>query len=250
MSAHDHHDMEPAADPALLGAAREGCRESRLLLSRRAMLGVTAALFSTAFLPKASHAATDPQARLLVVVLRGGMDGMGMAIPKLDPRYEEMRRHLAIPFQNTLSLGSDFGLHPALSRVHDMYQQGHAAIIPAAGIPLLNRSHFECQDNLENGLPANVSNATGWLNRLLGALPAGDPIRVNHGIEIGEAPLILRGPEPVLGWSPTWFQKADADTANRLDRLYSLIDPEWAARWPSASRQTGWRCRRVRIPAT
>ena len=139
------------------------------------MLGVTASLFSSAFLPNFALADTDPQARLLVVMLRGGMDGIGMVIPKLDPHYVEMRRELALPFSSTLSLGSDFALHPALSKVHAMFGAGNAVIVPAAGIPLRNRSHFECQDNLENGLPANTTNATGWLNRLFGALPVRRP---------------------------------------------------------------------------
>lgn len=233
MSGHDdHHDLA-SVTPGLLGAAREGCEESRLLLSRRAMLGVTAALFSSAFLPNIALADTDGQARLLIVVLRGGMDGMGMVIPKLDPRYEQRRRQLALPFSSTLSLGSDFALHPALARTHRMFGDGDAAIVPAAGIALLNRSHFECQDNLENGLPVNTANATGWLNRLLGALPAGDPIRKRLGLEIGEAPLILRGPEPVLGWSPTWFEKSDPGNVARLETVYTALDP---ALWSSLER--------------
>ena len=206
-------------------AARESCPDSRILLSRRSMMGVTASLFSSAFLPGAAHAATDPEARLLIVVLRGGMDGMSMVVPKLDPRYPSLRGQIAIPAASTLSLGADFGLHPGMTRLHGMFTAGDAAFVPAAGIPLRNRSHFECQDNLENGLPVNVSNATGWLNRFLGGLPAGDPIRVNRGIEIGEPPLILRGPEPVLGWSPTWFQKASMENLVRLRTVYTALDP-------------------------
>lgn len=233
MAGHDdHHDLA-AADARVAAAACEGCAESRLLLTRRSMLGVTAALFSSAFLPDFARAATDPEARFLVVVLRGGMDGLNTLIPKLDPLYEQVRQQLAIPFASTLSLGSDFGLHPALSRVHGMFNDGHAAFVPAAGIALRNRSHFECQDNLENGLPANTANATGWLNRLLGSLPAGDPIRIRRGIEIGEAPLILRGPEPVLGWSPTWFEKSNPGNIARLQAAYSAVDP---ALWDSLSR--------------
>ncbi len=233
MADHDDHRGLPGVDSRILGAACEGCLESRLLMTRRSMLGVSAALFSSAFLPDFAFGATDPQARLLVVMLRGGMDGIGMVIPKLDPHYVNVRKQLAIPFSSTLSLGSDFALHPGLARVHAMFGAGHAAIVPAAGIPLRNRSHFECQDNLENGLPVNTGNATGWLNRLFGALPAGDPIRIRHGLEIGDAPLILRGPEPVLGWSPTWFQKSDPGNVSRLETVYSALDP---ALWDSLQR--------------
>lgn len=202
-----------------------GAETSGAPITRRAALGLTASLFSSAFLPRYAYAATDPEARFLVVSLRGGMDGMSMLVPKLDPLYASLRRNLAIPFSSTLSLGSDFGLHPALTGVAAMFADGDAAFVPAAGIPLRNRSHFECQDNLENGLPANNPNATGWLNRLLGALPAGDPIRTKRGIQIGEAPLIMRGPEPVLGWSPTWFEKVRTSNFGRLQSVYTATDP-------------------------
>lgn len=233
MAGRDNHDDLPPVDSNILGAAREGCPESRLMLSRRSMIGVTASLFSSAFLPDPAHAATDPEARFLVVVLRGGMDGINALVPKLDPRYVSVRQQIAIPFASTLSLGADFGLHPGLSQVHAMFNAGDAAFVPAAGIPLRNRSHFECQDNLENGLPVNRSNATGWLNRLLGSLPASDPIRVNRGIEIGEPPLILRGPEPILGWSPTWFEKVRSENLRRLRTVYSAVD---STLWQSLSR--------------
>ncbi len=222
----DHHHGLPAIDPRIVGAANEGCAESRLLMSRRAMLGVSAALFSSAFLPNFASGATNADARFLVVVLRGGMDGIGMIVPKTDPDYVAARQGLAIAPELTLDLNGDFGLHPALAGVHAMYQAGDMAFVPAVGIPLRNRSHFECQDNLENGLPGNKVNQTGWLNRLLGSLPAGDPIRVARGLEIGEAPLILSGPEPVLGWSPTWFNKGTPENIARLEAVYTQMDSQ------------------------
>lgn len=233
MADHDAPPGLPPSDPRLAAAAAEGCAEARLLMSRRSLIGISAALFSSAVLPDFARADTNPAARFLVVMLRGGMDGISMMIPKLDDRYREVRRQLAIPIPDTLSLGSDFALHPGLARLHRLYGRGQLALVPAAGIPLRNRSHFECQDNLENGLPANVANATGWLNRLLGALPAGDLIRERRGLEVGEAPLILRGPEPVLGWSPTWFEKSDEGTVERLRTAYGALDP---ALWDSLAR--------------
>ncbi len=173
MSGHDDHDALPPADPRIAEAARSGCAESRLLMSRRSMLGVTAALFTSAFLPDFAKADTDPEARLFIVVLRGGMDGIGMLVPKLDPVYESARRQLALPFAQTLSLGTDFALHPGLSRLHGMFNAGEAAFVPAAGIPLKNRSHFECQDNLENGCQSTrqtqLAGSTGSSDRCLQA---------------------------------------------------------------------------------
>jgi uncharacterized protein (DUF1501 family) len=220
MTMSDRHDDANPTDTRLTGAAAEGCAESRLLISRRSLLGVTAALFSSAFLPDFAQAASSPDARLLVIVLRGGMDGLNFMVPKLDPRYAGIRGRLAIPFGSTLSLGADFGLHPGLTGIHQLFAAGDAAFVPATGIPLRNRSHFDCQDNLENGLPENRSDATGWLNRLLGALPAGDPIRLRGGIEVGDSPLILSGPQPVLGWSPTWYEKASPEYREAILSLY------------------------------
>jgi uncharacterized protein (DUF1501 family) len=225
---HDdlHRDSEAGApDARLARLAAEGCAETRMLISRRSLLGVTAALFSSAFLPDFAQAAVNPEARLLVIVLRGGMDGLNFMVPKLDPRYAGARGRLAIPLGSTLSLGADFGLHPGLARIHAMFVAGEAAFVPAAGIPLRNRSHFDCQDNLENGLPDNRSDATGWLNRLIGALPAGDPIRMRGGIEIGDSPKILSGSQPVLGWSSTWYDKASSELRSSIMSLYRSRSP-------------------------
>jgi uncharacterized protein (DUF1501 family) len=203
-----------------------GCAESQLLMSRRGVLGLTAGLFSWAFMPRfaeAAGAADDP--RLLVVVLRGGMDGISTVVPFGDAHYVSMRGDIAIPAASTIRLNSFFGLHPAMSNFGRFYRAGQAAVVHATCVPLRNRSHFDGQDNLENGLPGLTSNATGWLNRLLTALPAGAPIRLRGAIQIGDAPLILRGPAPVLGWSPTWFQHVEDPTLYMIRTLYRERDP-------------------------
>jgi len=226
---HDHDDCNHALNDRLQRAATEGCEESRMLMSRRAMMGVTASLFSWAYMPRWAEAATDDP-RLLVVVLRGGMDGINVCIPYGDNNnYFSMRGALAIPKASSITLNSFFGLHPALSRFGAMYRANEAAIVHACGTPLRNRSHFDCQDNLENGLAGiGVADSTGWLNRLLTALPAGNAVKLAGAIEIGEAPLILRGPAPVLGWSSTWFDKVDGPLLTSVRQLYRARDPQMA----------------------
>jgi uncharacterized protein (DUF1501 family) len=222
---HDDRPLDPAEE-RLNRAACEGCAESRLLISRRAMLGVSAGLFSWAFMPRFAEAASashDP--RLLVVVLRGGMDGLSTVVPFGDPQYVKMRGDIAIPAASTIKLNSFFGLHPALKSFSNFYKAGDAAVVHAACIPLRTRSHFDCQDNLENGLPGSSANPTGWLNRLLTALPAGAPIKSKGAIQIGETPLILRGPAPVLGWSPTWFTHVNDPILYLIRTLYREKDP-------------------------
>jgi len=205
-----------------------GCSEERLLTSRRAVLGMSAGLFSWAFMPRFAEAASasdDP--RLLIVVLRGGMDGINVAIPHGDKHYVSMRGNIAIPKASTIKLDSFFGLHPVMKNFGQFYADGDAAVVHATCTPLRIRSHFDGQDNVENGLPGQiVSNATGWLNRLLTALPAGAPIKSHGAIQVGDAPLILRGAAPVLGWSPTWFDAVEDPTLYMLRTLYRLRDKE------------------------
>jgi uncharacterized protein (DUF1501 family) len=194
-------------------------------MNRRAMLGVTAGLFSSAFIPRwAEAAAGSADPRLLIVVLRGGMDGISTVVPLGDTHYVSMRGDIAIPAASTIRLDSFFGLHPALANFGSYYSAGEAAVVHAACVPLRNRSHFDAQDNLENGLPGLTANATGWLNRLLTALPSGAPIVSQGAIQIGDAPLILRGPAPILGWSPTWFEHVVDPTLYMLRTLYRERD--------------------------
>lgn len=215
-----------ATDPnRLLAAARDGCAESRLLVSRRGAMGITAGLFSAAVIPNLAEAATR-DARLLVVVLRGGMDGINVVVPHGDPAYTAMRGDIALARKDTLPLaGAPFyGLNTALGAFHKMYAAGDAAAVHAICTPLRNRSHFDAQDNLESGLPGLASNPTGWLNRLLTALPKGEPVKTFGAIQIGEAPLVLRGPAPVLGWSPTWFSHPPDEITDVVRTLLRRTD--------------------------
>jgi uncharacterized protein (DUF1501 family) len=232
--ARDHlHDDDhgPAVDPRITAAAAEGCAESRLLVSRRNLMGISAGFFASAFIPRLAYAGASSDPRLLVVVLRGGVDGLSAVVPHGDPNYIGLRGGIALQPANTLALDGTFGLHPALSAFGGLYQAGEASIVHATCVPKRNRSHFDAQDNLENGLPdgAPSSNSTGWLNRLLSALPAGDPIVANGAVQVGEAPLILRGPAAVLGWSATWFQHLDTATVDGILGLYDTLDPALAA---------------------
>lgn len=214
------------ADTQVARAAAEGCAESRLLLSRRAMLGVSAGLFSWACMPRFAEAGTS-DARLLVVVLRGGLDGINTVVPFGDTSYVSMRGSLALPAACTIPLDGFFGLHPALKNFGALYKARQAAVVNATCVPLRNRSHFDAQDNLENGLPGKAqANQTGWLNRLLSALPAGAQIKSAGAIQIGEAPVILRGAAPVLGWSPSWFSEVWKPTLKSVRTLYRDLDPE------------------------
>ncbi|MET0313044.1 MAG: DUF1501 domain-containing protein [Hansschlegelia sp.] len=216
--------IRPGEIPAAVqAAATEGCMESRMLLSRRAMMGISVGLFSSAFLPNiASAASSDP--RLLLVILRGGMDGVNVVVPHGDPAYAAMRGSIAIDRSATMALDGFFGLNPAMPAFGAMYRAGQALAVHAACVPLQTRSHFDCQDNLENGLPGLAPNATGWLNRLLTVMPKGSAVRSHGALQVGEAPLVLRGPAPVLGWSPTWFSEPPEDITGAVTTMLKMTD--------------------------
>ncbi len=89
------------------------------------MMGVSVGLFSSAFLPKAASAATsDP--RLLLVELRGGMDGVNVVVPHGDPSYVSMRGAIAIDRAATQNLDGFFGLNSAMPAFGAMYRSGEA----------------------------------------------------------------------------------------------------------------------------
>jgi uncharacterized protein (DUF1501 family) len=223
---HDHDHDHPAIDPRIVAAAEAGCEDSRATISRRALMGITASFFSWAFVPRFAEAGTTNDPRLLIVVLRGGMDGLNTVIPVGDPNYLGLRGGIAIPQASTIALNSMFGLNAAMPKFAAMYTAGTAAVVHAACVPLRIRSHFDCQDNLENGMPGKVGvSKTGWVNRLLTALPAGNSVKARGALQVGSAPLIMLGPAPVLGWSPAIFTRPDQAFDNNLLQLYGKRDP-------------------------
>lgn len=222
MPAHDGEGAFGARDDL----PETGCEESRLAVSRRSLLGVSAGLFSWSMMPSVALAGGgggDP--RLLVVVLRGGMDGLSTVVPHGDDDYRRARGRLAIAPDRLHRIDGLFGLHPELSRFAGMMRAGEAAVLHAVAGPVRNRSHFDCQDNLENGLPGRSDDATGWLNRMLGTLPAGDPVRARGAVHVGKAPLILHGAEPVMGWAPPVFPTAPGVVGDVVCELYDEADP-------------------------
>lgn len=216
-------------DPALLHGHDPFGRFARP--SRRLFLAGVGSLTASVMLPRLASAAGARDPRLVVIVLRGALDGLGAVPPVGDPHYAALRPDIAVEAAGenaVLPLDGFFGLNPGLTRLHAMVARGEALIVHAAATPYRQRSHFQGQDVLENGSP-RPDLATGWLNRLAGILPAGGqqigatPVR---GLGIGATvPLILRGPAPTVTWTPTDGDTARADTIERLAALYSARDP-------------------------
>jgi len=114
-----------------------------------------------------AEAASAPTRRLVVIFQRGAADGLNVVVPYREKNYYDMRPGIAIPQNQVLDLDGFFGLHPSLAPFKPLYDQGHLAIVHAAGSPDMSRSHFDAQDFMESGTPGVKSTEDGWLNRAL-----------------------------------------------------------------------------------
>src|ERR1700676_136234 len=199
--------------------------------SRRALLLGGASFAAWAYLPKFARAADGRDPRLIVVILRGALDGLATVAPVGDPDYADLHGSIALSPDGphaAMMLDSFFALHPAMPEFARMYREKHAAVVHAVATPYRDRSHFDGQDVLESGFAGPGRVQSGWLNRALEGLPKGE--RVMSGLAVGPTtPLVLRGAAPTVGWAPVALPQADDDTAMRLVDLYHHRDPALAS---------------------
>src|SRR5271155_3338766 len=210
---------------------------------RRFLLGA-GALAASAALPTVLFAHTGGSARLVVVILRGALDGLAAVPPYADPHYADLHRELAIAApgspKGALDLNGTFGLHPSCAFLHERYLAGEVVVFQPVASPYRDRSHFDGQNVLENGLAKPLGTADGWLNRALAALPAGAGAgnAGEHAVAISQnVPLILRGDAPVISKSPQTTPDVDEELLSRLADLYSKDD--WFSARLSEAVQTG-----------
>jgi uncharacterized protein (DUF1501 family) len=179
-----------------------------------------------------SIAAVDPNPqRLVVVFLRGAIDGLSVVIPYREPTYYTDRPRIAIPqpgqANGALDLDGQFGLHPALSPLLPLWQQKSLAFFHACGSNDETRSHFDAQDYLESGTPGVKSTRDGWMNRLLGVVSDKNPIQaVSVGVT---TPRILLGKRAVANLASgrnagSRMQIDRPQVATAFDRLYGNND--------------------------
>lgn len=201
--------------------------------TRRQVGAGAAALFAWAHAPKLAHSAGARDPRLLVVVLRGALDGLAATPAIGDPQYALIRERLALSASGERPahpLDGFFFMHPAMPHAARLFREKKLSIVHAVATPYRERSHFDGQDVLESGFVRPGASRTGWLNRLLMALPKGDAVRPPSGLAVGvTTPLVLRGPAPVLAWSPPGEFAASRDLFERVLDIYVHTDPELAS---------------------
>lgn len=196
--------------------------DRRQFLTRTAALGCSAA--ASPFMTPVAFASAPWDTRFVVVILRGGMDGLDVFRPVGDPNYAALRPTLG---QDTLELNGFFGMHPALSPLLPLWDAGEMGAVHAASTPYRDkRSHFDGQDILEAGRPGLTgADNDGWLNRLLQVVPN---VTGETGYAIGrDQQLIMAGAAPASLWSP----EAELSLSPQAQSLLALVqanDPLFA----------------------
>ena len=134
---------------------------------------------------------------LVVVFLRGGVDGLNFVVPHGDPGYAKLRPTLGLKApakgdaEACLDLDGAFGLHPRLAPLGPWFERGLAVAAHAVGYDGNSRSHFEEQDVWETGIASNDLRADGWLNRHLATSEGHGRVRA---VAVGSTlPRICRG---------------------------------------------------------
>jgi uncharacterized protein (DUF1501 family) len=204
------------------------------MTNRRAFLESALLAGAAATLPRFAFANANTDARLVLVILRGALDGLAAVPPYGDGNYAGKRGALAITAPQS-KLDGMFALHPSLTHLHERYGAKELLVFHAAASPYRERSHFDGQDLLENGTTQPKTAHDGWLNRLLPALPV---VKTRSTEKVAMAlaqnvPLVLRGDARVNSWAPSRMPGADSDTLQRIAELYST-DQYFATRLQAA----------------
>jgi len=207
-----------------------------LLLSRRAFLiGCSAA--ASPLLTPVTFAAAAGENRLVVILLRGAMDGLDVVRPVGDPAYAGLRPRLSAGEAGP-PLNDFFTLHPAAASLMPLWQAGHLGFVQAVATPYrLGRSHFVAQDALENGTGGADGGLTpardGWLNRAIGLIPGATS---RTGVSVGrERLMILDGAAETAHWYPSEETSLSAQGQALLAALHAA-DPLFEG--PFAEAQT------------
>ncbi|GAA6208250.1 DUF1501 domain-containing protein [Cognatishimia sp. WU-CL00825] len=209
----------------------------RKFLSQATLLGCSAA--ASPLLTPISLASAPGDRRLVVIILRGGMDGIDVLRPWGDAEFGALRPNLAKDQNSNLQITDFHGIHPALKDLLPLWRQGDLGFVQATSTPYRNkRSHFDGQDLLEAGTAdlAPLGRRTGWLNRMLPHLKGA---KEHTAFALGrEDMLLLAGSAPVSNWSP----EVDLTLSSQGLRLLELTmqnDPEMAAAMAEAIRLAG-----------
>jgi len=217
-----------------LAACCEEYEQAAGLSRRRFLTGMAAATsgavvattFGSAFRQAAFGAAGGNV--LVVLSMRGGIDGLGMVVPHGDPAYYTARPSIALPRASLVAADAMFGLHPQMAPLKWLWDGGELAAVHAVGLAVPNRSHFSAMEEVEDADPGSTVRR-GWVNRMIGQ-DATTP-EPSEAVQLGSSivPTELYGATPTLAagrLSDISLVGADANgwgqrRRTELDRMWS-----------------------------
>ena len=224
-----HAGCDCGTEPEPDDVWRRGFTRRRVFQGTTAMVAALGLQTVTAKYAYAAGTATDT---VVVITLRGGMDGLNVVVPTRERRYYDLRPNIAVPQGAALPLVDGYGLHPSMPKLHQRFGAGRLAFVVAVGTPDRSLSHFEATDTLERGT-ATGHNTSGWMNRVLSA--RGDS-GVFSAVQFGTSlPLALAGPAPALAmggvqsFGLAGYDDVRAKAATAFAALYKGVDHPMAA---------------------
>ena len=231
-------------DTALPTAAmRECCTDfARASASRRSLLkgalmaggtmAVTQLLGESVL--QATFAGTKGGNTLVVLSLRGGIDGLGVVVPHGDPGYYTARPNTSVPKNSLLGADAMFGLHPNMSPLQSLWDAGELAAVQGVGLAVANRSHFSAIEEVEDADPGS-SARTGWINRMIGlGQGEGSLDGVQLGMNFPTSAMI--GPTQLLATTDLDGLQVSAIDGTNSARRYASLASAWSgATGPLAS---------------
>lgn len=204
-------------------------------LNRRIVLksAGAASLIGMATPGRALAASAFAQKKLVIVFLRGAMDGLAVFPAYGDPDFERARQGIAMPSPQETGgvrdLDGFFGIHPDLPTLAEYFHQREVAVVHAVASPYRERSHFDAQNLIENGTAQPFGRKSGWINHALGAMGQAHGQGKGRGLSLTTTmPVALRGEANVATWSPSRLPSPDEGLLERLAALYDG-DPNLSA---------------------
>ncbi|TMV90161.1 DUF1501 domain-containing protein [Thioclava sp. BHET1] len=193
----------------------------RLFLRGSALIGCSAAAWP--MMSPVTFAAAPGDERLVVIILRGAMDGLDVVRPIGDPDYARYRKDSLTGGETGPALTDFYALHPALSDLMPLWHARELGFAHAVATPYRDkRSHFDGQDILEAGTGLDVPQPQvrdGWLNRMLQAVP---DLHSNTAYAVGRDEMkVIEGAAPVMSWAPNTQLRLSDQSQRLLEQVYA-----------------------------